>query len=83
MRSDSIPASVHRPSGHRCHFLLGLPRSGSTLLVRYESLTRDPQAAMKEVYGFLGEPTFAHDFENIEYDNRGFDAKAGPPGCTQ
>jgi sulfotransferase len=49
-------------------------------LVRYESLTANPKAAMKEIYSFLGEPAFEHDFDNIEYDDRGFDAKAGTPG---
>jgi len=51
------------------------------LLVRYESLTADPGATMKAIYDFLGEASFAHDFDHIEYDDdKGFDAKAGTPG---
>ena len=50
------------------------------LLVRYESLTQDPKATLKAIYTFLGEPAFDHDFEHIDYDDRGFDAKAGTPG---
>jgi sulfotransferase len=53
---------------------------GRLLLVRYESLTQDPKAVLKAIYAFLGEPAFEHDFEHIEYDDRGFDAKAGTPG---
>lgn len=50
------------------------------LLVRYESLARDPGATMASIYDFLGEPGFTHDFEHVAYDDRGFDAKAGTPG---
>lgn len=50
------------------------------LLVRYESLTQNPKATLNAIYAFLGEPVFEHDFEHIEYDDRGFDAKAGTPG---
>lgn len=50
------------------------------LLVRYESLTANPKATLKAIYAFLGEAAFDHDFEHIDYDDRGFDAKAGTPG---
>lgn len=50
------------------------------MLVRYESLTRNPEATLAAIYDFLGETAFAHDFEHVEYDDRGFDAKAGTPG---
>jgi sulfotransferase len=50
------------------------------LLVRYESLTSDPKATMAAIYDFLGESSFAHDFDHIAYDDKGFDAKAGTPG---
>lgn len=50
------------------------------LLVRYESLTSSPRAALEAIYAFLDEPVFDHDFEHIDYDDRGFDAKAGTPG---
>ena len=52
-------------------------------LLRYESLTANPKAAMSEIYQFLGEPAFEHDFENIAYDDRGFDKKAGTPGLHE
>lgn len=50
------------------------------LLVQYESLTRDPGGVMGAIYDFLGEPGFKHDFEHVEFDDHGFDAKAGTPG---
>lgn len=60
--------------------IYGEEAPGRLLLVRYESLTQDPRATLKAIYDFLEEPAFAHDFEHIEYDDRGFDAKAGTPG---
>ena len=53
---------------------------GRLLLLRYESLTKNPQAALNAVYDFLDKPAFAHDVVHIDYDDRGFDAKAGTPG---
>jgi sulfotransferase len=50
------------------------------LLLTYESLVRDPEAALRAVYAFLGEPWFAHDFDNIEYSADEFDARVGMPG---
>lgn len=58
----------------------GAESPGRLLLLRYESLTRDPKSTLKALYTFLGEPAFTHDFEHIEYDDRGFDVKAGTPG---
>lgn len=60
--------------------IYGEEASGRLLLVRYESLTGQPEATLNGIYDFLGEPAFSHDFERIEYDDRGFDAKAGTPG---
>jgi sulfotransferase len=50
------------------------------LLLTYESLVRDPEAAMRAVYRFLGEPWFAHDFDDIAYSADEFDARVGMPG---
>ncbi|HTX04515.1 MAG TPA: sulfotransferase domain-containing protein, partial [Steroidobacteraceae bacterium] len=35
---------------------------GHLLLLTYESLVRNPSAAMRAVYQFIGEPWFEHDF---------------------
>ena len=50
------------------------------LLVQYETLTTDPAKTMHTIYAFLGEPTFEHDFDHIEYDVTEFDERAGTPG---
>src|ERR1700735_5357609 len=50
------------------------------LMLTYDNLVRDPPAAMRAVYTFLGEPWFEHDFDNIEYHADEFDARVGMPG---
>jgi sulfotransferase len=53
---------------------------GHLLLLTYESLARNPAAAMRAVYQFIGEPWFEHDFNNISYNADEFDARVGMPG---
>jgi len=50
------------------------------LLVGYEALTRDPRATIAQIYDFVGEPLYAHDFENVTYDAEAFDVMLGTPG---
>jgi sulfotransferase len=50
------------------------------LLVQYESLTADPGKTMHTIYDFLGEPTFEHDFDHVDFDVSEFDQRAGTPG---
>lgn len=50
------------------------------LLVDYEILTQNPGQVMKEIYEFLGEDFFEHDFENVEYDEPEFDKNLNTPG---
>lgn len=50
------------------------------LLVQYETLCSDPRTVMRAIYEFIGEAAFEHDFERVEFDDQGFDAKAGTPG---
>jgi sulfotransferase len=50
------------------------------LLLTYETLTSDPSRAVAEIYNFLDEPPFAHDFENVEFDASEFDRRLGTPG---
>jgi sulfotransferase len=49
------------------------------ILVGYEALARDPQGTLKRLYEFLGEPPFAHDFDNVEYEANEFDLALGTP----
>ncbi len=55
-------------------------RSDTIMILTYETLTREPARALKAVYGFLGEPPFAHDFETIAFDAEQFDRRLGTPG---
>ena len=50
------------------------------LLLTYETLTSDPSRALMAIYDFIGEPPFAHDFENVEFDAAEFDRRLGTPG---
>jgi sulfotransferase len=54
--------------------------SDRLLLVTYETLTSRPKEAIAAVYDFIGETTFAHDFDNIEFDAAEFDRRLGTPG---
>lgn len=50
------------------------------LLVQYDTLTTDPAKTMHAIYDFIDEPWFDHDFNNVDYDVREFDERAGTPG---
>ena len=53
---------------------------GHLLLLTYESLARNPAAAMRAVYQFIGEPWFEHDFDKLVFSAEEFDARVGMPG---
>lgn len=38
--------------------------------ITFESLTKNPEEVMREVYDFLEEPYFEHDFENVEQSTK-------------
>lgn len=46
----------------------------------YEALAKKPREALGELYEFINEPLFEHDFENVSYDAAEFDARLGTPG---
>ncbi len=50
------------------------------LLIQYETLTTDPDRAMRAIYDCIGQAYFRHDFERVEYDVTEFDRRAGTPG---
>jgi len=43
------------------------------MLVEYESLCKNPESVMREIYGFINKPYFNHDFKNVDYENEVFD----------
>jgi len=50
------------------------------ILLRYESLTREPAQTMERLYQALGEQPFSHDFDNVAYEEEEFDERFGMPG---
>jgi sulfotransferase len=48
--------------------------------VEFEQFTANPALVMRAVYDFLGEPHFAHDFENVEQVTTEDDFTHGIPG---
>jgi len=62
---NRIKDALHRGFHDRLHF------------VRFEDLTTDPEATLREIYDFLEEPPFRHDFQNVEQANREDDAIHG------
>ena len=41
--------------------------------VEYDNLCKNPENEMKNIYKFLGQPYYSHDFDNVEYSNHNFD----------
>lgn len=54
--------------------------SDRLLLVDYDLLTQNPIRTIELLYQFLGEPTFDHDFNNVEYAENEFDLQLGVKG---
>lgn len=50
------------------------------IAVRYDSLAQNPGEVMGALYTYLGEPSFEHNFEDLEYDEPQFDQQLGLPG---
>jgi sulfotransferase len=48
--------------------------------VRYETITQQPAEVMQQIYDILGEPAFAHKFDDLEFDAPEFDKRLGLPG---
>lgn len=54
--------------------------SDRLLLVEYDDLCGAPATTMAEIYDFIGEEHFAHDFDRVEYSASEFDRKIGARG---
>lgn len=50
------------------------------MLVRYDRIATNPGAVMDEIYEFIGERNFNHDFANVAFACSEFDAAVGMPG---
>jgi sulfotransferase len=53
--------------------------SDRLILVGYEALAKQPEDTLRQLYRFLEEPYFEHDFENVEYEADEFDLALGTP----
>jgi len=49
------------------------------MLVEYNDLTKNPEAMMKAIYNFLGEPYFEHNFNDTEANWDDYDKEIGIP----
>ena len=49
------------------------------ILVGYEALAKRPEQTLRQLYDFLGEPWFTHDYDNVEYEADEFDLALGTP----
>ncbi len=54
--------------------------SKKLILVRYDSLTKSPQATIGKLYELLGQPQFTHDFDHVATDEVDYDDRIGLPG---
>lgn len=54
--------------------------SDQLLLVDYDLLAQHPAKTMSLIYEFIGEPAYAHDFDNIEFSHDEFDQTLGVKG---
>lgn len=50
------------------------------ILIRYESLVREPGQVIERLYRELGEAPFQHDFDDLAYEAPDYDADLGMPG---
>ncbi|MEE3624085.1 sulfotransferase [Nitrospirillum sp. BR 11752] len=50
------------------------------IVVPYDHLVKAPERTLSRLYEALGEAPFAHDFENVVYDEPDYDALLGMPG---
>lgn len=53
---------------------------GQLLFVEYETLVKYPKHTLQEIYKFIGEPWFEHDFNNVEDSYDEYDADVKIPG---
>ena len=56
------------------------PYRDRLLPIEYLTLVTNPAAVMRQIYAFIGEEPFEHDFERLEFSSPLFDAAVGLPG---
>jgi sulfotransferase len=59
------------------------PEARNMLVIDYEHLTQAPEQVLPLIYKFLGEEPFAHQFDELDYQEPSFDAKLGMHGLHE
>lgn len=59
------------------------PEARNILVIDYDILTQAPAKVLPLVYRFLDEPAYDHDFNNLDYQEPGFDARLGMHGLHE
>ncbi|MCX6853843.1 MAG: sulfotransferase [Verrucomicrobia bacterium] len=59
------------------------PEARQLLIIDYDLLAQSPAKVLPLVYDFLGESAYTHDFENLDYQEPGFDARVGLHGLHE
>ncbi|HTZ22175.1 MAG TPA: sulfotransferase [Opitutaceae bacterium] len=59
------------------------PEARNILVIDYDILTQAPAKVLPLIYQFLGEPIYAHDFDNLDYQEPAFDARLGLSGLHE
>lgn len=54
--------------------------SARLLLIDYDLLTQHPERTFQLIYQFIDQPTYQHDFNNVDYQENAFDQKIGVKG---
>ena len=54
--------------------------SDRLMVISYSRLVSNPAAVIDQIYQFIGEPTHGHDFDNVAFAEKAFDALLGAPG---
>lgn len=54
--------------------------SDRLMVISYHNLVTNPAAVLERIYQFVGEPIFAHDFDNVAFTEKVFDELLGAPG---
>lgn len=75
-RPDGMVGSAYR-AVKDAFFTYG---GANVVLLPYDVLAQRPAFAMEQLYAFLGEEPFEHDFENVEFQADEFDAQMGARG---
>lgn len=55
------------------------PEAKRLFVLDYEALAKKPKESIAELYEFINEPLFEHDFENVSYSAQEFDTRLGTP----